>query len=178
MSTNIKSIIWVLYFSFWPCQIPSNFALPLCGCCGPATELPSPSLPWLLITYSPNWPLKGQIIAGSSAQVYCPGVLLQATWWHFPRFLPVSGREGVERRGGEGRTGEGDVAPLEHATGHLLAVAGDALHHLVGRLEAGAGDLSKAELLMVDTVWDWMQNWRTQRHKKVFGRFASLGVQT
>ena len=60
------------------------------------------------------------------------------------------GRSRTEGRGGE--TGEGDVAPLEHATGHLLAVAGDALHHLVGRLEAGADDLSKAELLMVDTV--------------------------
>ena len=110
MSTNIKSVIWVLYFSFWPCQIPGNFALSLCGCCGPATEPPSSSLPWLLITYSPNWPLKGQIIAGSSAQlalprspaqVSCPGVLMARS------SVLARIREGRSQGGGEGRAGEG-----------------------------------------------------------------------
>ena len=42
-----------------------------------------------------------------------------------------------------------DVAPVEHASGHVLAVAGVALHHLVGRLEAGVGDLAHAQLLVV-----------------------------
>merc|ERR1719331_3201509 len=42
-----------------------------------------------------------------------------------------------------------DVAPVEHAAGHVLAVAGVALHHLVGRLEAGVRDLGHAQLLVV-----------------------------
>ena len=42
-----------------------------------------------------------------------------------------------------------NVAPVEHAAGHVLAVAGVALHHLVGRLEAGVGDLAHAQLLVV-----------------------------
>ena len=41
------------------------------------------------------------------------------------------------------------VAPVEHAAGHVLAMPGVALHHLVGRLKAGIGDLSHRELLMV-----------------------------
>ena len=45
-----------------------------------------------------------------------------------------------------------DVAPVEHAAGHVLAMAGVALHHLVGRLKAGVGDLSHAELLMVSLL--------------------------
>ena len=36
------------------------------------------------------------------------------------------------------------VASVEHAAGHVLAMAGVALHHLVGGLEAGVGDLGHA----------------------------------
>ena len=45
-----------------------------------------------------------------------------------------------------------DVAPVEHAAGHVLAVPWVALHHLVGGLEAGVGDLGHTELLMVSLL--------------------------
>ena len=41
------------------------------------------------------------------------------------------------------------VPPVEHAAGHVLAVPGVALHHLVGRLETRVGDLPHGELLVV-----------------------------
>ena len=40
------------------------------------------------------------------------------------------------------------VASVEHAAGHVLAVPGVALHHLVGGLEAGVCHLGHTELLM------------------------------
>ena len=50
-----------------------------------------------------------------------------------------------------------DISAVEHAAGHVLAVAGVALHHLVGWLEAGIGDLSHRQLLMVGLLSrdDW-----------------------
>ena len=42
-----------------------------------------------------------------------------------------------------------DVPAVEHAAGHVLAVPGVALDHLVSRLEAGVSYLSNAKLLMV-----------------------------
>merc|ERR1719239_1281809 len=49
------------------------------------------------------------------------------------------------------------VAPVEHTAGHVLAVTGVALDHLVGGLEAGVGDLTYAELLVVSLLGgdDW-----------------------
>merc|ERR1719410_2107208 len=44
------------------------------------------------------------------------------------------------------------VTPVQEAAGHVLAVAGVALHHLVGGLEAGVGDLSNSHLLMVSLL--------------------------
>ena len=41
------------------------------------------------------------------------------------------------------------VSPVEHAAGHVLAVAGVALHHGVCGLEARVGDLSHRKLLMI-----------------------------
>ena len=41
------------------------------------------------------------------------------------------------------------VSSVEHAAGHVLAVARVALHHLVGGLEASVGDLGDCELLVV-----------------------------
>merc|ERR1719285_655557 len=41
------------------------------------------------------------------------------------------------------------VSSVEEATGHVLAVTGVALDHLVSRLETGVGDLRDCELLMV-----------------------------
>ena len=42
-----------------------------------------------------------------------------------------------------------DIATVEHAAGHVLAMPGITLHHGVGRLEAGVGDLCHAQRLMV-----------------------------
>merc|ERR1711899_250468 len=42
-----------------------------------------------------------------------------------------------------------EISTVEHATGHILAVPGVALHHLVGWLEARVRDLSHGELLVV-----------------------------
>ena len=41
------------------------------------------------------------------------------------------------------------VTTVQHAAGHVLAVTGVALHHLVGGLEAGVGDFSHRQLLVV-----------------------------
>merc|ERR1712156_1365467 len=41
------------------------------------------------------------------------------------------------------------VTSVEKTAGHVLAVTGITLHHLVSRLEAGVGDLRDSELLMV-----------------------------
>merc|ERR1711976_779904 len=49
------------------------------------------------------------------------------------------------------------ITTVQHAAGHVLAVAGVALHHLVGRLKAGIGDFSHRQLLMVGLLSrdDW-----------------------
>ncbi|KAA8579442.1 hypothetical protein FQN60_006535 [Etheostoma spectabile] len=53
--------------------------------------------------------------------------------------------------GGDGRVDVfGDyVAAVQEAAGHVFAVARVAFHHLIGRLEAGVGDLSHSELLVI-----------------------------
>ena len=53
--------------------------------------------------------------------------------------------------GGDGRVDVfGDhVPPVQHAAGHVLAMAGVTLDHLIGWLEAGIGDLGHRQLLMV-----------------------------
>ncbi|RUS77914.1 hypothetical protein EGW08_014345, partial [Elysia chlorotica] len=43
------------------------------------------------------------------------------------------------------------VTTVQHAAGHVLAVSGITLHHLVGGLEAGIGDLWHRQLLMDGT---------------------------
>merc|ERR1712018_226074 len=45
-----------------------------------------------------------------------------------------------------------DISTVQHAAGHVLAVVGVALHHLVGGLEAGVGDLSYGQLLVVSLL--------------------------
>merc|ERR1719251_189929 len=45
-----------------------------------------------------------------------------------------------------------DIAPVEETAGHVLPVSGVALHHLVGGLEAGVGDLTNSELLVVSLL--------------------------
>ena len=53
--------------------------------------------------------------------------------------------------GGDGRIDVlgNDIAAVEHAASHVLAVTRVALDHLVGRFEAGVGDLGNGQLLVV-----------------------------
>ena len=50
-----------------------------------------------------------------------------------------------------------NVTAIEHAAGHVLAMAGIALHHLVGWFKAGVGDLGYSELLVIGLLGrdDW-----------------------
>ena len=50
-----------------------------------------------------------------------------------------------------------DVTSVQHAAGHVFAVTWVAFHHLVGWLEAGVGDLSNGQLLVVSLLGgdDW-----------------------
>jgi len=45
-----------------------------------------------------------------------------------------------------------NISTVQKAAGHVLAMPGVALHHLVGRLKAGIGDLSNSYLLMVSLL--------------------------
>merc|ERR1712209_43462 len=49
------------------------------------------------------------------------------------------------------------ISPVEHAAGHVLAMTGITLDHLVGWLKAGVGDLRYTQLLMVGLLCrdDW-----------------------
>ena len=52
-----------------------------------------------------------------------------------------------------------DVAPVQHAARHVLSASWVTLHHLVRWLEAGIGDFSNAELLMVGFLnWNSVYN--------------------
>merc|ERR1711899_682908 len=44
------------------------------------------------------------------------------------------------------------VSPVEQAAGHVLAMAGGALHHLVGGLKASVSDLTHGQLLVVSLL--------------------------
>jgi hypothetical protein len=42
-----------------------------------------------------------------------------------------------------------DISAVQHATRHVFAMTGITFDHLVGRLEAGASNLSDSQLLMI-----------------------------
>ena len=50
-----------------------------------------------------------------------------------------------------------NISTVQHAAGHVLAMTGVALHHLVGWLEAGVGDFRNGQLLVVGLLSrdDW-----------------------
>ena len=55
----------------------------------------------------------------------------------------------LDRRNGGVDVLRDHVATVQHAAGHVLAVTRVAFHHLVGRFEAGVGDLGHRQLLVV-----------------------------
>ena len=66
-----------------------------------------------------------------------------------------------------------DVTTVQHAAGHVLAVTGVALHHLVGGLEAGVGDLSHRQLLVVGLLGGDDGSVSGQREVDAWGRAPS-----
>lgn len=69
----------------------------------------------------------------------------------------LDGALGLDGRNGRVHVLGHDVTTVQHATRHVLAVAWIAFHHLVGGLEAGIGDLSHRQLLVVRLLGgdDW-----------------------
>ena len=61
----------------------------------------------------------------------------------------LDGPLGLDGRDGSIHVLRDDVTTVQHAASHVLAVAWVTLHHLVGRLEAGCGDLGHRQLLMI-----------------------------
>lgn len=45
-----------------------------------------------------------------------------------------------------------DITTIKHTAGHVLPMPGVTLHHLIGRLKAGGGDLRHGQLLMVSLL--------------------------
>merc|ERR1719239_1836922 len=63
-----------------------------------------------------------------------------------------------------------DVAPVEHAVGHVLAMARVALHHLVGRLKTGVGDFPNRQLLVVGLLSrdDWSIGYKGEMDPRIW----------
>ena len=64
------------------------------------------------------------------------------------------------------------VAPVEQAAGHVLAVPGVALHHLVGGLEAGRRDVRHSHALVVGLVHRQDRGIRDKREVNPEEKFA------
>ena len=68
------------------------------------------------------------------------------------------------------------ISPVEHAAGHVLAVAGVTLHHGVGRFEAGVGDLCNGECLVVSFLC--RDDWRIRDQREVDPRVGhQIGLE-
>ena len=61
----------------------------------------------------------------------------------------LNGSFGLDGSDGGVHVFRDDVTTVQHTAGHVLAVTRITLHHLVGRLEAGVGDLCHRQLLVV-----------------------------
>ena len=88
----------------------------------------------------------GEIAAGYNSWRLVVDADLEASWAPVDELDGALGLDGSD--GGVDILGH-DVTTVQHTAGHVLAVAGIALHHLVGGLEASVGDLGHAELLVV-----------------------------
>ena len=88
----------------------------------------------------------GEISAGNDGRWLVVDAHLEAGW------TPVDELDRalrLDRRDGSVDVLRDNVAAVQHAAGHILAVTRVALHHLVGRLEAGVGDLGHGQLFVV-----------------------------
>ena len=96
----------------------------------------------------------GQVTAGDDGWWLVVDTDLETSW------APVDELDGAlgldVGDGGVDVLGD-DITSVQEAAGHVLAVAGIALDHLVGWLEAGVGDLRDGELLVVGLLGrdDW-----------------------
>ena len=88
----------------------------------------------------------GQVTAGDDGWWLVVDTDLETSWAPVDELDGALGLDGGN--GGVDVLGD-DVTTVKHAAGHVLAVTGVALDHLVGRLEAGVGDLGNGELLVV-----------------------------
>ena len=91
----------------------------------------------------------GQISTGNSGRGLVVDANLESSRTPVHELDAPLGLDG--RDGGIDVLGD-DVAPVEETAGHVLPMAGVALHHLVGGLEAGVGDLPDSELLVVSLL--------------------------
>merc|ERR1719203_338829 len=96
----------------------------------------------------------GQVTSGNNSGWLVVDANLETSW------APVNELDGpLGLDGGNGGVDVlGDnITSVQHAAGHVLAVTGIALDHLVGRLEASVGDLSNGQLLVVGLLGgdDW-----------------------
>eukprot|EP00916_Digyalum_oweni_P009708 GHVL01016352.1.p1 GENE.GHVL01016352.1~~GHVL01016352.1.p1 ORF type:complete len:468 (-),score=45.07 GHVL01016352.1:77-1480(-) len=88
----------------------------------------------------------GQVTAGHHGGWLVVDSDLETSWAPVDELDGALGLDGGD--GGVDVLGD-NITTVQHAAGHVLAVAGVALDHLVGRLEAGVGDLSHRQLLVV-----------------------------
>ena len=79
---------------------------------------------------------------------------LEASWTPINELDGTLGLDGKD--GGVDILGD-DITTVQETAGHVLAVTGIALHHLVGGLEASVGDLCNGQLLVVSLLSrdDW-----------------------
>jgi len=96
----------------------------------------------------------GQVTAGNDGWWLVVDTDLETSWAPVNELDSALGLDVCD--GGVDVLGD-DVTSVQEAAGHVLAVAGIALDHLVGWLEAGVGDLGDGELLVVGLLGrdDW-----------------------
>jgi hypothetical protein len=108
---------------------------------------------------------------GVAQHADCTLHLGQITSWNDGRWLVVDsdlesswtpideldGSLGLDGSNGSVDILRNDITSVQHAAGHVLSVTWIALHHLVGWLEAGVGNLSNGQLLVVSLLSrdDW-----------------------
>jgi hypothetical protein len=91
----------------------------------------------------------GEIATGNNGGWLVVDATLEASWAPVDELDGALGLDGSD--GSVDILGD-DITTIKHAASHVLAMARIALDHLVGGLEAGVGDLSDGELLVVSLL--------------------------